>query len=40
MVKNMEKRETLRQYLTYTRNIDDIEQVFIGLDSQLKYFFI
>lgn len=37
MVKNMEKKETLRQYLTYHKDFDEINQIFINLDSQMKY---
>lgn len=37
MVKNMEKRETLRQYLTYHKDFDEINQIFINLDKQMKY---
>lgn len=33
----MEKKETLRQYLTYNKDINEIDQIFINLDSQLKY---
>lgn len=33
----MEKRETLRQYLTYNKDINLIENVFVNLDRQLKY---
>ena len=33
----MEKKETLRQYLTYNKDADVIENVFINLDRQLKY---
>ena len=33
----MEKRETLRQYLTYNKDVNLIENVFINLDRQLKY---
>lgn len=37
MVKNMEKKETLRQYLTYNKDIDETNQIFINLYSQLNY---
>lgn len=37
MVKNMEKKETLRQYLTYHKDFDEINQIFINLDKQMKY---
>ena len=33
----MEKRETLRQYLTYHKDFDEINQIFINLDKQMKY---
>lgn len=33
----MGKRETLRQYLTYNKDISVIEGIFKDLDSQLKY---
>lgn len=33
----MENKETLRQYLTYNKNADEIEQIFYNLDNQLKY---
>ena len=33
----MEKKETLRQYLTYNKDIDEMNQIFLHLDSQLKY---
>lgn len=33
----MEKRETLRQYLTYNKDTSNIEKIFIDLDNQLKY---
>lgn len=37
MVKNMEKRETLRQYLTYNKDVNKIENIFLDLDKQMKY---
>ena len=37
LVNNMEGKETLRQYLTYNKDINEIDQIFINLDSQLKY---
>lgn len=33
----MEKKETLRQYLTYNKDANEMEQIFYNLDSQLKY---
>lgn len=33
----MEKKETLRQYLTYNKDTNEMEQIFYNLDSQLKY---
>lgn len=33
----MEKKETLRQYLTYNRDTNEIAQIFYNLDNQLKY---
>lgn len=33
----METRETLRQYLTYNKDFNEIEGIFISLDRQLKY---
>jgi len=33
----MEKKETLRQYLTYNKDFDEINEIFINLDQQLKY---
>lgn len=37
MVNNMGNKETLRQYLTYNKQINEIAQIFYNLDSQLKY---
>lgn len=36
----MKNKETLRQYLTYNKNADEIEQIFYNLDNQLKYLHI
>ena len=33
----MENKETLRQYLTYNKDTNEIEQIFYNLDNQLKY---
>jgi len=33
----MEKKETLRQYLTYNKDVNEINEIFINLDKQLKY---
>jgi len=33
----MEIKESLRQYLTYNKEISEIEQIFYNLDNQLKY---
>ncbi|MBQ7136540.1 MAG: hypothetical protein IJO43_01010 [Bacilli bacterium] len=33
----MEKKETLRQYLTYNRDVNEINEIFVNLDRQLKY---
>ena len=33
----MGNRETLRQYLTYNKETNEIEQIFYNLDAQLKY---
>jgi len=33
----MEKRETLRQFLTYNKDVNIVENVFINLDRQLHY---
>ncbi len=33
----MKGKETLRQYLTYNKDINEIDQIFRNLDSQLKY---
>lgn len=37
MVNDMEKRETLRQYLTYNKDSDLIDDIFLKLDNQMKY---
>lgn len=33
----MENKETLRQYLTYNKDFNEIETIFLNLDKQLKY---
>lgn len=33
----MEMKETLRQYLTYNKDPNEVEGIFINLDKQLKY---
>lgn len=37
MVNDMEKSETLRQYLTYNKDSDLIDDIFLKLDNQMKY---
>jgi len=33
----MKDKETLRQYLSYNKSVDGIEQIFCNLDTQMKY---
>ncbi len=37
MVNNMEIKESLRQYLTYNKDFDSINNIFISLYDQMKY---
>lgn len=37
MVNDMGKSETLRQYLTYNKDSDLIDDIFLKLDNQMKY---
>ena len=37
MVNNMEEKETLRQYLTYNKDENEIDKIFMDLDRQLKH---
>lgn len=39
MVNNMrvEKKESLRQYLSYNKDMEEINRIFINLDHQMKY---
>lgn len=39
MVNNMrvEKKESLRQYLSYNKDMEEINRIFVNLDNQMKY---